>query len=58
MADYVCHACNQRKSQSSGIFLCSKCGKILCESCKGYRGSYCKDSTKGTAGCPGTLTKK
>ena len=51
MPDYVCHSCNQRKSQSSGIFECTKCGKVLCQSCKGYTGSYCKDSPKAKVGC-------
>jgi hypothetical protein len=61
MPDYICHGCNQRKSQTSGIYQCSKCGKILCQSCiafGGYGGSTCKDSPKGTAGCPGTLKRK
>jgi hypothetical protein len=58
MPDYVCHGCNQRKSQSSGIYECTKCGKILCQSCKGYGGSTCKDSPHGKAGCSGTLKKK
>lgn len=57
MPDYVCHACNQRKSQSS-VFECSKCGKVLCQSCKGYSGSTCKDSPNGKAGCSGTLNRK
>jgi hypothetical protein len=58
MPDYVCHACNQRKSQNSGIYECDRCGKILCDSCKGYRGPVCKDSPNGKAGCGGTLKKK
>ena len=58
MPDYVCHACNQRKFQSSGIFEYSKCGKVLCQSCKGYHGTNSKDSPKGTAGCTGTLKQK
>ena len=56
MPDYICHACNQKKSQSN-ISECTKCGKILCSSCKGSA-SYCKDSSKGTAGCSGTLKRK
>jgi hypothetical protein len=58
MPDYVCHSCNQRKSQSSGIFECTKCGKVLCQSCKGYTGSYCKDSPKAKVGCSSSFKKK
>jgi hypothetical protein len=57
MADYICHGCNQRKSQSQ-VFECTRCGKILCQSCKGYSGPTCKDSPKWTAGCSGTFKTK
>jgi hypothetical protein len=58
MPDYICHGCNQRKSHSSGVYECNKCGKVLCESCRGYHGFNCMDFPKGTAGCSGTLKKK
>jgi hypothetical protein len=58
MPDYLCHGCNQRRSQSSGVYECPKCKKVLCQSRKGYSGPYCKDSPKGMAGCTGTLQRK
>jgi hypothetical protein len=51
MADLLCQNCKKTMSANK-IFECPKCGKFLCESCKGY-GSHCKDSKNGTAGCDG-----
>jgi hypothetical protein len=51
MPDFICHACNQKKSQSQ-VQECDKCHKILCDSCRGGASS-CKDSPKGQAGCSG-----
>ena len=55
-AEYICHGCNQKKSPP-WVFECNKCGKILCQSCKGGS-SACKDSKKGTSGCSGRLEKR
>ena len=55
MPDYICHGCNQRKPQSQ-VSECSKCGKILCNTCKG-NAYHCKDSPKGKAGCDGKLER-
>ena len=51
MPDYICHGCKQKKSPP-WVYECDKCGKILCNSCKGGV-SICKDSKKGQAGCSG-----
>ena len=51
MPDYLCHACKQKRSNTS-VQQCDKCKKILCDSCRSGK-STCKDSTKGTAGCSG-----
>jgi hypothetical protein len=38
-ADYICQGCTQKKPQNK-VSECTKCGKILCNSCKG--GTYCR----------------
>jgi hypothetical protein len=57
MAEYICQACGQKKANPAFVYQCSKCGKILCDSCRGG-GFSCKDSPKGTPGCWGTLKSK
>jgi hypothetical protein len=56
MADWLCQACNQKRS-SSQIRECDKCNRVLCDRCRD--GAYtCKDSKNGTAGCRGTFKSK
>ena len=54
MAEYTCHGCGKTKHLGSDVMKCPRCGKILCESCRGGRYT-CKDSPKGTPGCNGQL---
>jgi hypothetical protein len=56
MPDYICHGCNQKKSNTR-VRECNKCGRILCDSCRGGA-TTCKDSPKGKAGCSGRLESR
>ena len=56
MPDFICHGCNQKRSQAM-TYECTKCKRILCSFCCGGK-STCKDSPKGTAGCTGSLKRR
>jgi hypothetical protein len=60
MADYIkCQGCNKDMARRGGVDWkeCNKCRKILCETCGGSAGTYCKNAPKGTPGCTGTLQR-
>lgn len=56
MADYVCHGCGQKKAGYQANE-CQKCGKVLCEKCRGGK-VVCRESPKGTPGCVGTFKQR
>jgi len=55
MAFHICDACGSKNSQGDAR-QCSKCRRVLCDSCKGPL-STCKDSKHGTANCSGTFLR-
>jgi hypothetical protein len=55
MSKPTCSACG--KTIWTPTYQCDKCGKVLCDKCKGPW-NICKDSANGTKNCSGTLKSK
>lgn len=53
MVKYKCQGCGH---ETDNAYRCGECRKILCDSCR-ESAYYCKDSTKGKAGCNGILRR-
>ena len=51
-----CSACGAEKSQGY-IRKCNKCGRILCDTCKGPQAT-CKDSKRGRSECTGIFLRQ
>ncbi len=56
MAMFTCTECGASKSQGY-VRKCNKCGRILCDRCKGPL-SACKDSKRAKANCNGMFLRQ
>ncbi len=58
MADVTCQGCGTKRATTSGVMhKCDKCGKILCDKCRGTKLTPCSSVNTGTPRCSGTYRK-
>lgn len=55
MAMFTCSACSSSKSKGY-VRQCNKCGRILCDTCKGAH-SACKESKRSKTDCSGMFLR-
>lgn len=58
MADITCQGCGTKySSNSTQVYKCSKCNRVLCDKCRGTVYTPCSSAKKGTPKCSGTYRR-